>query len=281
MKKAVVTGANGYVGRHLISALVDEGYEIYGVDICPQPSDKSVIHMTKDIFTDDENIYTQLGCPDLLIHLAWRNGFRHDHLSHLEDLPKHYRFLNRLIQAGIPKLAVLGSMHEVGYWNGEVCADTPCKPLSLYGIAKNALRQSFLLQSEQCNTKLYWLRGYYFYGDDQHNHSIFSKIYQWEIENRKTFPFNSGKNKYDFIHIDDFASCVAKVLSQDSVLGTIDVCTGTAITLQEKIEKYLEENNYSIRPIYGQFPDRPYDSPALWGNREKLDAALSSYEVEH
>ena len=56
--------------------------------------------------------------------------------------------------------------------------NTPCNPLSQYGIAKNALRQSLLLLTQNSDVKIYWLRAYYILGDDRRNSSIFTKLLQ-------------------------------------------------------------------------------------------------------
>ena len=42
----------------------------------------------------------------------------------------------------------------------------------------------------------------------------------------------------------------------------------------KKHEEFIAKNNYKIRPQYGAFPDRPYDSPGVWGNPEKINRIL-------
>lgn len=66
-----------------------------------------------------------------------------------------------MIAGGLPQLAVMGTMHEVGYWEGAIKEDTPTNPTSLYGISKNALRQMTYLLASGTNTKVDWLRAYY------------------------------------------------------------------------------------------------------------------------
>ena len=69
-------------------------------------------------------------------------------------MPKHYDFLKKMVDSGVEKLVVLGSMHEVGFHEGSINENTPCKPLSLYGIAKNALRQMTELMVKETKTKI-------------------------------------------------------------------------------------------------------------------------------
>ena len=79
--------------------------------------------------------------PDVLLHLAWKAGFIHYSDAHIMDLPKHYQFIQKMAQRNITKIAIMGSMHEIGFYEGSIDENTPCKPESFYGIAKNALRE--------------------------------------------------------------------------------------------------------------------------------------------
>lgn len=91
---------------------------------------------------------------------------------------------------GLSDLTVMGTMHEVGYWEGAIEDDTPCNPLSQYGIAKNALRQSMMLSLQGSSCNLHWLRAYYITGDEAHGSSIFAKSHRqsWTAKQRSRLP---------------------------------------------------------------------------------------------
>lgn len=109
------------------------------------------------------------------------------------DLSAHYRFLTGLIDGGLPQLAVMGTMHEVGYWNGAIDEHTPCNPISLYGIAKDALRRSMIQYTQSKGCILQWLRCYYVVGDDKKNHSIF--VSYLKLRKREKEHFHSQAEK--------------------------------------------------------------------------------------
>ena len=67
---------------------------------------------------------------------------------------------------------------------------------------------------------------------------------------------------------------------QDKVDGVINCCSGIPIGLGEKIEGYIADNGFDITLDYGAFPDRPYDSPALWGDPAKIRAILAAENGE-
>lgn len=274
-EKVLVTGAAGYIGRHVVNELKQMDCDIIVVDYAFQFPQEGVTVSNVSIFSEQGDLYSKLGSPDRCIHLAWRDGFKHDSDAHMADLSKHYTFTARMMRSGIKSMTIMGSMHEIGYWDGMITADTPANPLSMYGIAKNALRQSAVLLADETGVSLKWLRGFYLTGDDLHNHSIFTKLVERAEAGDKTFPFNSGKNRYDFLDIHTLAKQIACAAMQNEVDGIINCCSGKAIPLAEQVESFISEHGFDIKLDYGAFPDRSYDSPCIWGDTSKIDMIMS------
>ena len=278
--KILVTGANGYIGRHVVKALLDRGASVVACDIHTNDVDERAERKELNLFElPAGNIFQQLGSPDVCLHMAWRNGFVHNADTQIGDLSAHYKFLTRLINDGLQQLAVMGTMHEIGYWEGAIDETTPCNPLSMYGIAKDALRRSMMLYCKNNNCILQWLRCYYILGDDKKNNSIFCKLLKADEEGKKTFPFTSGKNQYDFIEVDELAKMLSSAVLQKEVTGIINCCTGKPMSLGNRVEQFINDNNLDITLDYGAFPDRPYDSPCEYGNSEKINSILARQDV--
>ena len=274
-KKRLVTGAGGYIGRHVVKALLDAGQEVIASDLRLDDVDDRAQKIVTNIFEPDDGLFTKLGSPDVCLHMAWRDGFKHNSDNHMGDLSNHYRFIKTMLEGGLKQVAVMGTMHEVGYWEGAIDENTPCHPASMYGIAKNALREATLMLAKEHNAVAQWIRAYYIVGDDARGNSIFSKLLQAAQEGNTTFPFTTGKNKYDFINVDELARQIAAVVSQSEVDGIINCCTGQPITLAERVERYIKDNNLNITLDFGAFPDRPYDSPGVWGDATKIKQIMS------
>ena len=275
--KVAVTGANGYIGRHVVSSLLELGHQGFIGDFIDDRAEKKEI----DIFNNKINIYEELGQPDICIHLAWKDGFAHNSNAHMEMLSDHYKFLKQLVDKEIKHISVMGSMHEIGYYEGAIDESTATNPLSMYGIAKNSLRQSLELLVKDSSTRLTWLRAFYILGDDINNNSIFSKIVKMEQEQQETFPFVSGKNKYDFIDVYELSMQISLASIQSEITGIINCCSGKPISLADKVDEFIRNNNFSIRPDYGKFPERPYDSPAIWGDVTKINKIIENYKDKY
>lgn len=280
IKKVLVTGAAGYIGSHVVRVLLDQGYKVIASDISGQGIDPRAEFTDIPIFSKQENLYQKLGEPDCLIHLAWKDGFIHNSNAHMENLSDHMIFLMNMIDSGIKYVSVMGSMHEVGYWEGKVDENTPCNPMSLYAVAKNSLRQALLIYASGKNVSVHWLRGYYIYGDDKNGHSIFAKLLQSAENGKPTFPFTSGKNKYDFLSIEEVAEQIVRASVQSEINGIINICSGIAVSLGEEVEKYIKNNDLNIKLEYGVYPDRKYDSPAIWGDNTKIKQIMERADNE-
>ena len=138
--KILVTGANGYLGQGIVKKFLNYGYEVVATDFQSDCIDQRADTKTCNLF-EIEDPYNYFGNPDVLLHLAWRNGFVHYSDSHIDDLPKHYSFIKKFAESEVNKIAVMGSMHEIGFFEGSIKENTPCNPITPYGISKNALRE--------------------------------------------------------------------------------------------------------------------------------------------
>lgn len=274
--KILVTGANGYLGCGIVKALVKKGTEVIATDFAVNRIDERASAVAGDIF-DIEDPYTYFRQPDVLLHLAWREGFVHYSNTHIEDLPKHYKFIKKMIESGVKKVAVMGSMHEIGFFEGSIDENTACHPITPYGISKNALRDLTKMMADKNGTIFQWFRGYYIVGNTHYGSSIFSKIVAAAEDGQTEFPFTMGENQYDFIDYQEFCEQVAAATVQNEVTGIINICSGHPEKLADRVERFIKENNFDIKLQYGSFPGRSYDSKAIWGNAKKIDVIMGKY----
>ena len=109
--KILITGANGYIGRHVVSELLNKGHQVIACDLHLTDVDTRAERLEMNLFASTENIYSKVGKPDVCIHLAWRDGFVHNSKNHIGDLSSHFRFLTSMIDGGFWHLVVMGTMH--------------------------------------------------------------------------------------------------------------------------------------------------------------------------
>lgn len=284
-KSVIVTGAGGYVGRHVVAAVADMGFRPVAVArrLRPGDLDARATGVEADVL-DPAFELAELARPEdvaAVVHLAWQDGFVHNAPSHMTSLSAHYRFLTGLAGAGVPRIAALGTMHEVGYWEGAITAETPTNPVTLYGIAKDSLRRSTTLSIGD-SAEYVWLRAFYILGDDRRNRSIFAKLLEAADRGEREFPFTTGKTLYDFIDVAELGRQIAVAATTPGVIGVINACSGEPESLASRVERFIQANELPLRLKYGAFPDRPYDSPGIWGDATQIHTLMheSAFEKE-
>lgn len=272
--KILITGASGYIGTGVVKRIRADGHEVVscGRKICDIPG-----FIATDIFNIDKP-FDYFGKPDVLLHLAWEDGFKHNSNSHIDNLHKHYHFIEKMVAGGTKQVCIMGSVHEVGFFEGSVNENTPTKPKSLYGISKNALRDAVELLCNSHNVIFQWIRGFYIVGNTGQGYSVFSKIVDAEKNGDRLFPFTKGTNQFDFIDYDEFCRQVSAVVEQNVTNGIINCCSGFPEKIGERVERFIGDNKFGISLDYGKFPDRTYDSKAVWGNNCKINHIMKMRE---
>lgn len=274
-------GANGYIGSNLTRYLCDnKEYFVVASSRNNCNIDKRAEFLEYDLENklDSPNEFIEIfGIVDICVYLAYRDGFDHNSDMHMNDLSMHWNFIKHMLDAGVKHICVAGSFREYGIVNGMASEDMICKPINYYALAKKTLFDAIniYINNASQNICFQWIRPFSVIGDDSRNNSILSKIITWEREGKKTFPCTKGDEEYDYIHVSDAVKQIEAIISQDEVNGIINVCSGIPKSLRDMIEEFLESNNFRIKPVYGEFKRRPYDSDVIYGDRRKIDRIMN------
>ena len=99
--RVAVTGASGFIGQHVLAELQRHKIEIVALtrDAARlHKSNESVQIVEMDIARPAPDCFKQMGCPDVLIHLAWDGLPNYKSLHHFEtELPRQYHFLKLML----------------------------------------------------------------------------------------------------------------------------------------------------------------------------------------
>ena len=273
--KILVTGANVFLGRGIVDEIIKTGHTVVAAGFETDKVSSDAIRINGDMF-EVANPYEYYGQPDVLLHLAYKDGFVLNSEAHMQNLVQHTTFIDKMVSAGIKQVAVMGTMHEIGFFEGSVDENTPTHPMNFYGIAKNAIRDYTSLVTKNNDVIMQWLRAFYIVDGTAYGNSIFSKLFAAAERGDKTFPFTTGKSQYDFLDYSDFSKYVAAAVTQTEVQGIINISSGEPERLSDRVERFISDHHLNIKLDYGAFPDRPFDSKAIWGDNTKIQKILSN-----
>jgi nucleoside-diphosphate-sugar epimerase len=278
--KVAVTGANGFVGRHVVAELAKrEGVTIVASSRSPAPLmtlPANVRYLQLDIADAPADAYTALGSPDTLVHLAWAGLPNYRSLHHFEsELPRQYTFLRTLVDAGLPSMLVTGTCYEYGMASGELLEERAPAPVNSYGYAKAALLEQLQYLRKEKDFALTWARLFYMHGEGQAPTSLYPLLRAAVTRGDATFPMSAGEQLRDYLPVVEVARMMADIAMRRPDAGTVNICSGNPISVRRLVENFIESNNWSITLDRGRYPIPDYEPLAFWGSVKKLSALLS------
>jgi dTDP-6-deoxy-L-talose 4-dehydrogenase (NAD+) len=279
--KVAVTGASGFIGRHVLAELSKYGVDIVAItrDIARlQGVEETVCVVAMDLAEPEPDCFERMGKPDVLIHLAWDGLPNYKSLHHFEkELPRQYRFLKTMIESGLPSLFVTGTCFEYGMQSGALSAGMPTKPNNPYGYAKDTLRQQLEYLKAIKPFNMTWGRLFYMYGEGQPSTSLFPKLKEAVVGGDKVFNMSGGEQLRDYLPVKEVARQIVQLAMSQRDMGAVNVCSGSPISVRRLVEQWIAENNWRIDLNLGYYPYPDYEPMAFWGEPALLDIESSTH----
>lgn len=277
--KVAVTGASGFVGRHVLTALLEHGIEIVAVtrDVARIAGlNESVCIVEMDIAHPAPDCFDRLGRPDVLIHLAWDGLPNYKSLHHFEtELPRQFRFLKAMVEAGLPSLLVTGTCFEYGMQSGPLSEDLVTLPGNPYGYAKDALRRQLEFLKTVKPFDLTWARLFYMYGEGQPKSSLYPRLKDAVLRGERVFNMSGGEQLRDYLSVSEVARQIVRLaMTVRGNTGTVNICSGQPISVRKLVEQWLLAYGWEIELNLGYYPYPDYEPMAFWGDRDRLDYIL-------
>ncbi len=269
LMKIAVTGATGFIGRHVLSELA-----LHDVMVCAisqsagddLPILKRGEWLQVDIGNPPANPYEAVGSPDVLIHLAWSGLQDYNSLTHYEnELPLQYQFLKQLVSHGLENLVVTGTCLEYGMQSGPLSADMATSPCTPYGYAKDTLRRQLDFLKQSHPFFLTWARLFFMYGDGQSASSLFSQLKHAAEKGDRVFNMSNGEQLRDYLPVEDVAQQIVAYALKQGDYGAVNICSGKPISVRAIVEKWIKENEWDISLNRGYYAYPDYEPMAFWG----------------
>ena len=279
--KVLVTGATGFVGRHLVQALLARGCEVRAVarnaeTAANLPWINAVEFVAADIHAADLDVSTLTAGIDALVHLAWPGLPNYQALFHFEhNLMADYRFIKGAVEAGVAQVLVTGTCFEYGMQSGPLSEQAAPQPANPYGLAKNTLRL-FLenLQRVQPFT-LQWARLFYLHGEGQNPNSLLAALDRAIDAGEDSFNMSAGEQLRDYLAIETAAGYLAAIVQHREFDGVINCASGQPVSVRALVEQRVCERGASIRLNLGHYPYPTHEPMAFWGVADRLHQLLA------
>lgn len=279
--RVLVTGASGFIGSHVVRTL----QRLQGVEVVATGRNEErlaqlgVPFVSVDLHDHPTDLYTRFHEPQALIHLAWPDLSAYRDPVHIEQhLWDNYRFVLQMAEAGVQRIACIGTCYEYGLQEGCLSEEHPTAPVTAYGVAKDCLRRMLEYRLASLSRELRWLRPFYTHGKGQQSRALLPQLDRAIDAGDATFPMSGGEQLRDYLEVSELAQAITKTTLQSEVSGIINICSGKPISVRALVEQHIKMRGSSIQPEFGHFPYPSHAPMEFWGDTARLEKALSAYD---
>lgn len=273
MRRVLVIGASGFIGRHCLPILAAKNYEIYALrrSTGSVPAFSNVSWRHVDLL--------QPGCatqlvqeirPDSLLHLAWcaAPGNFWETRENICWLRASLELLSAFAEGTGKRIVVAGSCAEYGPTSGECVENkTPLAPITLYGVCKRALEEILFCSAFRATLSSACGRIFFLYGPEQPTSRVVAYVID-SLLRKEPALCSEGRDVLDFMHVEDAASALTALLESE-VQGPVNIGSGNRLTVKDALQ---EIGSQIGRPDLIRSGARASNSEprTLWANTKRL-----------
>lgn len=260
--KIMITGASGFLGTHLCRRLCERNGEVHATSRTKRSNLKGGPIWWQTDFDDLGAVRSLFETvkPDIIFHLS---GLASAHQAVEFVLPTFHSLLTSTVnlltvatEVGCRRIVLAGSLNEPQLDDHEMIPSSP------YAAAKWASSGYGRMFHALYGTPLVIVRTFMTYGPGQDSRKLIPSVVLSLLKGESP-KLSSGQWNADWIYIDDVIEGFLAAAQVPQIEGsTLDLGSGTLVTVRELVEKVVRFAGCSTQPLFGVLPDRVLE-PAL------------------
>ena len=277
--KVLMTGATGFIGRHVVRNLRARGAHIIAI----RRTHTNVSKRTDDADADQVD-WRNCGLneterlrdlvfetkPTVCLHMAWftEPGLYSEANQNLELVDSTLALIRIVGEAGCHRFVGVGSCAEYESLSVPLSEESSVKPLTLYGASKLACRYLGEAIARSYGMEFVWGRIFYVYGPGENGRRVVPAVVNTLLDGG-SFAATTGEQVRDFLHVEDVASAFGH-LCVTNAEGVFNVSSGQPMAMRELLETIAQEIGHPHAIRYGATAKHGFDPPYVVGDSTRL-----------
>lgn len=279
MRKVLLTGANGFIGKHIIPMLIERNYEVHAVSrkltTISKQRQPLFWHQCNLLDIHQQKHLLEKVKPTHMLHLAWITTPL-EYWSSIENihwLQASLSLTMNFVATGGKRAVFAGSCAEYDWTYGYLTEGvTPKRPSSLYGTCKHTYHCVLRKFSNQVGLSNAWGTIFFPYGPGENPNRLVSSVILSLLRGESP-RCSHGNQIRDFLFVEDVASAFVALLDSNAQ-SSFNIASGQPITLKS-IVKTISILMDSCLPIeFGAVPSSENEIPLLVANVDRIKTTL-------
>lgn len=254
MKRVLVTGAGGFIGRCSLESLRAANYEVHAVLSKKARSGGGVrapdacAHHADLLDPDETRALVASVRPTHLLHFAWiaTPGLYWNSLENRRWLAASRHLLQCFGAGGGVRAVMAGSCAEYDWSRVQVCnerssplAGSSGEPMPAYTECKLALQQTLADSGRERGLSTAWGRIFFQFGPHEHPQRLVASVIQSLLSGREAL-CTHGQQIRSYLHVADVGAAFAALLQSD-VTGPVNIGSGEPISIAALLERLARQ----------------------------------------
>jgi nucleoside-diphosphate-sugar epimerase len=275
-ERVLVTGATGFIGRHIPALMQARGFETHITARGGFPQATGIIAHGVDLLRqDDAQRLIRDIRPAIIIHTAWyvAHGRFWTAPENTDWLEASTALAAYAAEAGARRFVGLGTCAEYATEAGDDAfpwpETRPVTPATPYGEAKAALARRLAEMAEaRARFGFAWARLFHLFGPGENPARLVPSI-MIALRAGREAQCSSGRPVRDFISTQNAAAAIAALATSD-VTGPVNIASGAPISIaaMARLIAHISGRPYLLR--LGALPDRPNEPPYMVAHTGRL-----------
>ena len=268
-QSVLITGSTGFIGRKLLPKLLADGHDVLAVT-----SNKNKVQSMFGIESVDIHSYLngfatktiQEFKPTTLLHLAWSGLPDYSIENNRSNLQMGKDFIDAAVAFGVERFIGSGSCWEYGSLSGSLKENMDPENVGDFGKTKISLSNYMLKRAQEVSGIGNWLRLFYVFGEGQRERSVIPSVIS-SFQKEMTPELNDVNKALDFIHVEDVAEIITRVLSRSNESEIINVGSGHPTIISSLIDVIANTMSIDFKNIFPKIIDEKNKS---WADTQKV-----------